>query len=498
MSSIKVSQTDFSQYQVGDIETGSFVVGFDLNNGGKLTKMDSSLNTTILESVSASGLNVSETTITADSGSFPVASVGDLFKVVGGPWSIGNGVIQGFNGDLLLCIVDSPTILGPEGISNFTIIRNASSDASPIIPALDADLQNPQYVDTRKFTNPAQVVDAITKRTSVSYYGVTSAVVGGNYYKYTATLDNYSNAPIPGQIYTIIPDVTYGGYQTGGFNTSNGIMLNSYVVTRDAAGSVQCQAGDFTAGIPAILYFTGASFVVFTSPFSEYVTKTFVPDGFQDYRIGSDIGNTSTRRYLDWKTNGDFKIFAGRMGIEMHSIADPDNGGVYINTYNDKAGLDAYGYTSLLYSQSYDVTLGFDQNGNFIAQGLPIYANASLASGLGTDNLFVTPAGEVKLSISNYVTSVDITSLTGVDCTNAKVEVNLTSTNATETISSLDYFTTGMTIKFFPASGLTVTFTPGAFKTAGGVNAVIDGTNGDWIQFTERNGVIYQTGGETY
>lgn len=78
----------------------------------------------------------------------------------------------------------------------------------------------------------------------------------------------------------------------------------------------------------------------------------------------------------------------------------------------------------------------------------------------------------------------------------------LSSTNPTETINTVSSFPTNKKSKMFIAPGLVVTFVHGTGagqpRLEGGINAVLDGTNGDWIEFEERGGAIYQTNIGTY
>jgi len=78
----------------------------------------------------------------------------------------------------------------------------------------------------------------------------------------------------------------------------------------------------------------------------------------------------------------------------------------------------------------------------------------------------------------------------------------LVSTNPTETINTVTIFPQNKKSKMFVAPGLVVTFVHGTGadqpRLEGGINAVLDGNNGDWIEFEERGGAIYQTNIGTY
>ncbi len=69
--------------------------------------------------------------------------------------------------------------------------------------------------------------------------------------------------------------------------------------------------------------------------------------------------------------------------------------------------------------------------------------------------------------------------------------VKLGSSNATEDISAIGYLKEGRILRCQPKNGLTVTFwVGGSISLKGGVNVVINGTNGDWIDFQMINGMI--------
>lgn len=113
---------------------------------------------------------------------------------------------------------------------------------------------------------------------------------------------------------------------------------------------------------------------------------------------------------------------------------------------------------------------------------------------------------------SNESETISITGLTTINITANNSEcgiIDLTSGNATETINLFSNFPTNIPVMFRPASGLTVTFThaTGANQPicAGAVDAVINGTNGDFIIFERRetyagSGIyrIYNIDGQTF
>ena len=112
----------------------------------------------------------------------------------------------------------------------------------------------------------------------------------------------------------------------------------------------------------------------------------------------------------------------------------------------------------------------------------------------------------IRAGFSNFDQNYTITGLTTLTFNATYGGIigiaNLSSTNATETINLFANAPTNHPFRIYPASGLTVTFThaTGANQPicAGGISAVIDGTKGDWIEFTYINTRFYQTDGETY
>lgn len=114
---------------------------------------------------------------------------------------------------------------------------------------------------------------------------------------------------------------------------------------------------------------------------------------------------------------------------------------------------------------------------------------------------------------SDFPHTFEIDGLTNFDFTVSSIThtyigvVNLTSANATESIATFSNFPVNQPVRFYPAAGLTVTFISSTTfanepHCAGGVDVVLNGDNGDWVEFT-KNGSgyisrIYQTKGETY
>jgi len=115
-----------------------------------------------------------------------------------------------------------------------------------------------------------------------------------------------------------------------------------------------------------------------------------------------------------------------------------------------------------------------------------------------------------------FLTSIiDITGLTTIDFKDPAIilgacngTVVLSSTNPTETITDIinmpndTLLNNNHPVKFYTVAPLVVTFVHGVGATnprcAGGVNAIIGSTEGDFVEFTAISTVSYQTAGETY
>jgi hypothetical protein len=111
----------------------------------------------------------------------------------------------------------------------------------------------------------------------------------------------------------------------------------------------------------------------------------------------------------------------------------------------------------------------------------------------------------LQRNYSDFDASMAIDGLTTLDITAALNYIgiaNLTSANATESINLFSNFPDDQEVEFKPEAGLTVTFVhnTGANqpRCEGGVNVVLNGTNGDWVRFKKKNGVIYQINIGTY
>mgnify|MGYP003402862598 CR=1 FL=1 len=107
---------------------------------------------------------------------------------------------------------------------------------------------------------------------------------------------------------------------------------------------------------------------------------------------------------------------------------------------------------------------------------------------------------------STFSESMTITGLTTIDLGDFKNyvgELNVSSGNATESIDLFANFQTGVPVRINPQVGLTVTFVHGMGanepRCNGGINKIINGSNGDTIQFVKReDGFIYQANGNTF
>lgn len=194
-----------------------------------------------------------------------------------------------------------------------------------------------------------------------------------------------------------------------------------------------------------------------------------------------------------------------------------DSGG-YIFNVNMRGGMSAIrvsSSSSLVVSNDNITTI---QSCSFDGGGIYTVGFNGLSSGMygcsiqSSEN-FVFRSNDTYASMclnysgSTFETTINISGLTAIDQRLVGSEDNkycgrliLTSTNSAETIVEILYGPTKFPYRFYPESGLVVTFDPtsGGFKTIGGISAVVDGTNGDWIEFTYRDGTIYQTGGAIY
>lgn len=104
---------------------------------------------------------------------------------------------------------------------------------------------------------------------------------------------------------------------------------------------------------------------------------------------------------------------------------------------------------------------------------------------------------------SDFSASISITGLTTLDITAANNYVgvvNLTNGGgATESIDTFSNFPSNHPVRFYPSPNIILTFVHGTSanqpRCYGEVNVVLDGANGDWIEFTASGTTIRQTGG---
>lgn len=74
-----------------------------------------------------------------------------------------------------------------------------------------------------------------------------------------------------------------------------------------------------------------------------------------------------------------------------------------------------------------------------------------------------------------------------------------TSLDGKLTVTQLDGISNGHSVRIYPISGTVLRFTDSAtLLTDGGLGAEIQGSNGDWIEFTKRGGKYYQTNAGYY
>jgi len=115
-----------------------------------------------------------------------------------------------------------------------------------------------------------------------------------------------------------------------------------------------------------------------------------------------------------------------------------------------------------------------------------------------------TLVGKTLAIDSNFEYLYDITGLTTLDigANNNYIGIALIqSTNPTESINLFANFPERQRVRFYPDI-VVLTFISGSGANQpiceGGINAVLDGSKGDWIEFTKINGKIYQTNIGTY
>ena len=96
------------------------------------------------------------------------------------------------------------------------------------------------------------------------------------------------------------------------------------------------------------------------------------------------------------------------------------------------------------------------------------------------------------LNISG-LTTINPISLASTPKNAVVTTVYLQSTNSIETINNIINIDDDVPTRFKPLTGLKVTFTDGAIIISAGLNKDVDGSKGEWIEFTKTNGVIIQT-----
>lgn len=205
------------------------------------------------------------------------------------------------------------------------------------------------------------------------------------------------------------------------------------------------------------------------------------------------------------------------IGVISNSVYNVDIKGVNQNfLFDDGAGMIDVGHRSTyglkIGANSYDISIG---NNNSIVTTIPTNVSGwRIGNGLVTviSYWYAQPTLDfsdvlnkngriIELGYSNMDISKSITSLTTIEMTiNEQFVgiVNLTSSSATETISVIDYLQSNHPVKFYAAAGLIVTFTNGTLKNLNGSNVIINGTNGDWVEYVMLNDIVYQTGSGVY
>lgn len=108
-------------------------------------------------------------------------------------------------------------------------------------------------------------------------------------------------------------------------------------------------------------------------------------------------------------------------------------------------------------------------------------------------------AGTIPL---DGITVIDYTLLTAVPSNALKASAALTSIYTTESIENITNMPANIPIRFFPASGVTITFVHGTGtnnpRCSTGINVEVNGTKKEWIEFTKINGVVCQTNSGIY
>lgn len=138
----------------------------------------------------------------------------------------------------------------------------------------------------------------------------------------------------------------------------------------------------------------------------------------------------------------------------------------------------------------------------------PTFTNTRLNAVVSVRGLPGTPGPSFD---RNYqAPDIDITSLTAIDhgdgysfpASALLASVNLTSTNSTESITDIENQPLGVPVRYFPESGLVVTFVHGTGGTnpriSTGINVELNGNKNEWIEFTNINGTICQTNSGIY
>lgn len=154
------------------------------------------------------------------------------------------------------------------------------------------------------------------------------------------------------------------------------------------------------------------------------------------------------------------------------------------------------------------------QNVNIIItseiEGLEVGDNitSALNETLNTSGTNTVARRKIVADYSNLDVTRDITGITNFIFTNkkgvGKFTVGTTTGLGLGSIDTLTDFNTNHPVRFYPRGTFTaLTFVHGLGagqpRCSGGVSAVLDGTKGDWIEFTLLpDGFIYQTDGKTY
>lgn len=201
----------------------------------------------------------------------------------------------------------------------------------------------------------------------------------------------------------------------------------------------------------------------------------------------SAIGSTGSNIIVDVTqpfVDGEVIHFGPLYGVSATVVGSPDV--VTLLTYTASVGSFSVGELITDSITSYVGTCVFDDGIKYL--GLkqvtgPFNINDTIIGASATSTLF-TSTSYPSLNLSSVEYAGD---------------VYVSSTNTNEITDNISGITSYYPVNIIPSGGLTMSLQiNGNFKNSGNIIAEINGSTGDWIQYTNRNGTIYQTGGDTY